>query len=85
MRFFSSIKSKVVSTFVGDLVADLGTLPIDEHGHEISLSIRRRPGKPAHLQIKFASDGETSYFQITRMSEWADQFERVAQEMRRQL
>ena len=85
MRFFSSIKSKVVSTFMGDLVADLGTLPTDEHGHEISLSIRRRLGKPAHLQVKLASDGEANYFQITRMREWADQFERVAQEMRKHL
>jgi hypothetical protein len=65
--FFSSIKSKVVRTFIGDLVADLGTLPIDEYGREISLSIRRRPGKPAHLQVKLASNEETNYFQITRI------------------
>jgi hypothetical protein len=85
MGLFSRLKSKVVRTFIGDLVADLGTLAIDEHGREISLSIRRRPGRPAHLQVKLASDDETNHFQITRMREWADHFERVAREMRRHL
>jgi hypothetical protein len=84
MGLFSSIKAKIVKSFTGDLITDFGPLAIDEHGRQLSLSIRRYPGKPAHLQLKYTG-GENVYFQITRTREWADQFERVAQEMRKHL
>jgi hypothetical protein len=83
MGFFDDIKNKVATKLMGDLIADLGTLPIDKLGGEISLAIRRHPGQQAHLQVKLAGNEEVHYFQIPCTSEWADQFEHVAQEMRR--
>ena len=85
MGFLSAIKDKVAAKLMGDLITDLGTLPIDEYGREVSLSIRRYAGKSAHLQVQVARSGQAYYFQIVCSREWADQFEKVAQEMRRQL
>jgi hypothetical protein len=85
MGFFSAIKEKVATKLQGELVTDLGTLPIDEHGKEISVSIRRHSGKKPHLQVKLTETGASDYFQIPCSREWADQFEKIAREMRRQI
>jgi hypothetical protein len=85
MGLFSTIKDKVTTKLQGELITDLGTLPVDEHGKEISLSIRRHSGKRPHLQLKLAETGAADYFQIPCSREWADQLEKVASEMRRQL
>ena len=82
MGFFANIKNKLTTTLMGELITDLGALPIDDSGREISLAFRRHPGRPAHLQVKLASAGETHHFQIHSSPKWADQFERVAREMR---
>ena len=83
MGLFSSLKDRFLSKVMGDLITDLGTLPTDEFGREMSLSIRQRPGKRPHLQVKYGGRGEVQYFQIACTAEWAEQFEKVAQEMRR--
>jgi hypothetical protein len=82
MGIFSAIKDKFVTTVMGDLITDLGTLPTDQFGREMSLSIRQRPGHKPHLQVRYGGRGDTHYFQIACSPEWADQFERVAQEIR---
>jgi hypothetical protein len=82
MAWLTKMKTRVVDRMMGRLVVDLGTLTTDEHGRRMGLSIRQYEGRPAHLQVRYES-GEVEYFQITRMREWADQFERVAQEMRK--
>jgi hypothetical protein len=84
MGLFSSIKDKVTTTLQGELVSELGTLPIDDEGREISLSIRRHSGKKPHLQVKLAATGGADYFKIPCSRAWADQFEKVAGEMRKQ-
>jgi hypothetical protein len=45
MGFFSAIKEKIATKVMGELATDLGTLPIDEHGKEISFSIHATPAK----------------------------------------
>lgn len=85
MGIFSSLKEMVATKLQGELIIDLGALPMNKLGGEISLSIRRISGKNPHLQVKLAEPGAASYFQIPCSSEWADQFERVAREMRKQL
>ena len=83
MGFLTEITSKVTTQQMGELLTDLGTLPIDQHGREISLALRRHPGQPAHLQVKLVSNGEAHYFQIPCTPKWADQLGRVAQEMKK--
>ena len=83
MGFLTEIRSKVTTQQMGQLLTDLGTLPIDQHGREISLALRRHPGQPAHLQIKLLMNGEAHHFQIPCTPEWAAQFERVAQEVKK--
>lgn len=85
MGIFSNLKEKLATTMMGELVTDLGTLPIDENGKTMSLSIRQRSGNRPHLQVKLAEPGGASYFSIPCSREWADQFENVAREMRKQL
>ena len=85
MGLISAIKAKVTTTLMGELVADLGTLPIDAHGGEISLSIRRHAGRQPHLQVKVARKNEAEYFQIVCSRDWAAQFEKVAGEIRKQI
>ena len=83
MSFVSNIKSRLAKSLLGDLVADLGSFPIDDSGGQVEMSIRRHEGKPPHLQFKISSGGNTRYTQVARMSEWADQVERVAREVRK--
>ena len=85
MGLFNQIKTKVTTLTIGELITDLGTLPVDDHGRELSVSIRQRPGKPPHLQMKLASTTEANYFQIPCSPQWADQFEKISQEIRKQL
>ena len=76
MSLLSSLKDMVTTKLMGELLTDLGTLPIDAHGGQMSLSIRRQPNRPPHLQVKLARTDESSYFQIACSREWADQFEK---------
>ena len=85
MGFLGSVRQKIASKMMGELVKDLGTLPLDENDRELSLSIRKRPDKAPHLQVKLGSAFEASYFSIPCSPQWAQQFEKVAQEMRAQL
>ena len=70
---------------MGELVADLGTLAMDEIHREVSLSIRRQAGQPPYVQVKvvWTATGQTNYFPIACSREWADSLEKVAREMRR--
>jgi hypothetical protein len=85
MGLFSTIKEKVATKLQGELVTDLGTLPINENGKTISLSIRRYSGKKPHLQVKLAEPGAADYFQIPCSRQWAEQFAKVASEMKKQV
>jgi hypothetical protein len=85
MGVFKTIKQKIKTKLIGDLIADLGTLSTDSYGRQLSLSIRRCPGKKPHLQLNWEGCSETDYRQIVCSEEWAQQFERVAHEMRRYL
>ena len=83
MSTIKTIKEKVKAKLLGELIADLGTLATDDYGRELSLSIRRRRGKRAHLRLKRTGCGETDYRDIVCSNEWVQQFEKVVQEMRR--
>ena len=85
MGIFSNLKDKLTTTMMGELVTDLGALPIDENGKTVSLSIRQHSGKRPHLQVKLAEPGAADYFAIPCSREWADQFENIAREMRKQI
>lgn len=85
MTFFAKIKKKLVDTFAGELIADLGTLPINDYGQELSLSIRRRPGEPPYLQAKLGSPGRIEALQITQLKAWADYHERAIREIRKRI
>jgi hypothetical protein len=85
MGLFSTIKDKLTKQLLGELVVDLGTLPLDKLGSELSIEIRRRAGGPPHLQMKLTRTDEVGYFQIPCSREWAHQFDKVAKEIRRQL
>jgi hypothetical protein len=85
MNFFSNIKDRVAKSILGDMVADLGSFPIDESGGQIAMSIRRHEGKPPHLQLKITSGNNTRYTEVQRISEWADQVERAAHEVRKHI
>lgn len=83
MGIFSTLKAKFVTAIMGELITDFGTLPTDQHGRAMSLSIRRYPGQEPHLQVKYGGRGDSHHFQIACSSAWAEQLERVAQEMRK--
>jgi len=91
MSFLSAIKDKVKKLLdMGDLVTDLGTLPLHDGDLKVSLSIRQYPGKPPHLLFyKQASPrseiGATESFEIACSLERAEYLEKVAREMRRQI
>jgi len=83
MGVFKTIKEKIKTALVGKLITDLGVLPTDSHGRQLSLSIRQRPGQQPYLRLKWEGCGETDYGQIVCSEEWASQWEQVAREMRR--
>lgn len=85
MGIFSNLKDKFTTAVMGELLTDLGTLPLDENDKTLSLSIRQRSGKRPHLQVKLAATGGADYFAVPCSPEWADQFEKVAREIRKQL
>lgn len=84
MSFLSSIREKIATKCMGELVAELGTLPIDDH-RRITLSIRRRAGQSPHLQLKLAETGAVDFMNIPCTRDWADQLEKAAVEMRKQI
>jgi hypothetical protein len=86
MSFLSALKDKVAKKFLGELVADLGTVAIAEIHREVSLAVRRQAGQPPYIEVKvvWTATGQTNYFPIACSQEWADSFEKVAREMRRQ-
>jgi len=88
MSFLSAIKDKVKKLLdQGDLVADLGTLPLHDSDLEVSLSIRQYPGKPPHLYLykKARRPNSTESFEIACSLERAEYLEKVAREIRREI
>ena len=89
MSFLSAIKDKVAKKLRSDLVTDLGTLPSDRNDLEVSLSIRQYAGKPPHLLVTLVRRTqpgvETQSFEVSCSRERADDLDRVAREMRRQI
>ena len=85
MALFENLKKVVATKLLGELITDFGSLPTDEHGRELAMSIRRFPGNKPHLQLKWTGTGETEYWQIMCSEDWAKQLERVAAEMRKEL
>jgi len=92
MGFLSAIKDWLAKKLLGDLVADLGTIAIDEIRRKVSVSIWRRAGQPPDVRVKLVfkgawtiGKGETLYTSIECSQEWADYIEKVAREMRRQI
>jgi hypothetical protein len=83
MGLFSDLKQKLKTNLIGEVIADFGSLPTDDHGGQLSLSLRRRPGRPPHLQLQWQSVRQTEHKQIACSAEWIQQFERVAEEMRK--
>jgi len=82
MGVFKNIKESFKTQLLGELVTDLGTH--DTGGlKKLSLSIRRRPGKRPYLQLQWHGGGESDYRIIVCSHEWAEQVEKIAQEMRR--
>lgn len=49
----------------GEELADLGTLEMDDHGRELSLSLRRFPKKPPFLYIRITSVGDKFVLQTS--------------------
>ena len=81
MSFLSAIKDKVKKLLdQGDLVADLGTLPLHDSDLEVSLSIRQYPGKLPHLYLykkaRPNSTTETESFEIACSLERAEYLEK---------
>jgi hypothetical protein len=82
MGLFSNIKNKIITSLMGEMITDLGTLPINKYGRNMSLSIRRQAGREPYVQVKVGG-GKAHYFQINCSKAWADQFERLANEIRK--
>ncbi len=85
MSLIQKTQAAVTKYTVGELLVDLGTMTIDEHGRDLSLAIRQFPGKPPHLSFKYSNNGGHDWFAVECSSAWADQLERAAQEMRRHI
>jgi len=85
MSFIEKTKAVVTKYAVGELIVDLGSMTIDEHGRDLSLSIRQFPGKPPHLSFKFYSNGGYEWFAMDCTTASADQLERAVQEMRKHM
>jgi len=85
MSFIEKTKAAVIKHTVGELLVDLGTMTIDEHGRDLSLAIRQFPGKQPHLAFRYCNNGGHDYFAVECSSAWADQLERAAKEIRKHL
>ncbi len=85
MGLFNTIKEKIGNQLLGEPIVDIGTLVTKDNGPELSLSIRQIKGKKPQLVLAWKSVGSMDYQTITCSSEWANQFERVAAEMRKSL
>jgi cytochrome c1 len=77
------IKKKAATWLLGEMLVDLGTLVVDERDQRVSISIRRRTGKPPHLSVKWKGNHEVGWQEIPCTMEWAAQLERTAREMRK--
>jgi hypothetical protein len=90
MSFLSAVIDKAKKLLdQGDLVTDLGTLPMNDSDRKVSLSIRQYPGKPPHLlfvkEVRTHPGIETESFQIACSLKRAEYLEKVAREIKRQI
>ncbi|HSY42267.1 MAG TPA: hypothetical protein VK811_00045, partial [Candidatus Acidoferrum sp.] len=64
MRLFSKIGEKVGETLLGSVIADFGTLPANQHGWTVSISLRQpKSGRP-NLVFKWQSGGDTTWTKL---------------------
>jgi hypothetical protein len=85
MGFFSAIRSTVTNKLMGELLAEIGTLPVNEQGRALTITIRERTDKSPHLQLKFADTGGADYLELPCTREWTDLLEKTAAQIRKQL
>ena len=85
MPFFSALKSKLTATFMGQLLAEVGSAPADRNGRMLTITIRQRANQPPHLNVKSAQGGNAEHMEITCSRELADLLEKTAHEIRKQL
>ncbi len=84
-RLVASVGEKYTNAVHGKLLTSVGSLSVNQWGQQLSLAIRQRKGKKPHVQFSVAGGGESQGFEIPCSREWAEQLERLAQEMRKQI
>lgn len=83
MGLLSKLKSKGSTLLFGELIAEAGSVSLEEDSdYKLTLSIRQRANAAPHLQLKFGDSSRSSHYEITRMKESIPYFESASETLR---
>ena len=85
MSLFSKIGEKVGETLLGSVIADFGTLPTNQHGWTVSISLRQQKSGCPNLVFKWQSGADTTWTKLEASPETISKLERILHETRNQI
>jgi len=85
MSLISKIGNKVGETLLGSVIADFGTLPMNQHGWTVSISLRQQKSGHPNLVFKWQSGGDTTWTKLEASPETISKLEGILRETRDQV
>lgn len=85
MSFLSKLDAKVDEALHGSVIADLGTLPANQHGWTVSISLRRQKSGHPNLVFKWQGGGERTWTKLEASPETISKLESLLLETRNQI
>jgi hypothetical protein len=77
MSLFSNLQRKLSEKILGVVIADFGTLPANEHGWTLSLTLRRKNAECPNLVFKWQSPGHTDIQSVAATPGTLEQLESI--------
>ena len=85
MSFIQNIGRKVGETLLGAVLADFGTLPANQRGWTVSISLRQQKSGEPNLVFKWQSGGQTTWTKLQASPENISRLESILHETRIQI
>ena len=85
MSLISKLGAKLSEAMHGSVIADLGTLPANQHGWTVSISLRQQKSGHPNLVFKWQGGGEMTWTKLEASPETISKLESILNETRNQI
>ena len=85
MSLLSKIGDKVGELLLGNIITDFGTLPVNQGGGTVSITLRKQKTGHLNLVFQWQTAGRSAWETLEATPEVVDKLEAILQETRKQI